>query len=85
MEEKIKERAERAIQDKVFPGCVVGAVFKDGRRVILPFGRFTYDIDSPVVAEDTIYDVASVTKMIPTSSLLLALIDQGKGKSRTRG
>lgn len=84
MEEKIKGRAEQAIQDKVFPGCVVGAVFKNGRRVILPFGRFTYDIGSPSVVEGTIYDVASVTKMIPTSSLLLALIDQGKAGLENR-
>ncbi len=78
MEEKIKNRVKQAIQEKVFPGCVVGAVFQNGSRLVFPFGHFTYENNSSQVSNDTVYDVASVTKMIPTSSLLLSLIDQGK-------
>lgn len=78
MEDEIVQRIGRAIAEKIFPGCVVGIVQKNGKRIILPFGRFTYDEASNVVKEDTIYDVASITKAIPTASLLLTLIDEGR-------
>jgi CubicO group peptidase (beta-lactamase class C family) len=80
MKEAITTRVQRAIEEKVFPGCVVGIVKKDGERLILPFGNFTYDAGSPDVKEDTIYDTASITKSIPTASLALMLIDQGRLK-----
>lgn len=78
MKESISSRVNLAIQDKVFPGCVIGVVYKNGERLILPYGNFTYDIDSLLVKEDTLYDTASLTKSIPTASLALMLIDQGK-------
>lgn len=81
MLDAISKQAERAIQEKVFPGCVVGFVKKNGERNILPFGHFTYDADAAPVRQDTIYDVASITKAIPTTSLALLLIDQGKIKT----
>lgn len=77
VENAIIERAIRATEERVFPGCVIGVVRKNGERIVLPFGRLSYDDISARVAEDTIYDVASITKSIPTSSLALALIDRG--------
>lgn len=84
IDEQIKEKAHATIQNKVFPGCVVGYVHKDGSRTILPFGRFTYDTDAPLVKEDTIYDTASLTKSIPTGVFALSLIDQGFLKTTDR-
>lgn len=78
--DQITKAANQAIQDKVFPGCVVGIVNKNGECQILPFGNFTYDQSSQFVKEDTIYDTASLTKSIPTGSLALQLIDEGKLK-----
>ncbi len=51
---------------------------RDGRKEILPFGNFTYDEGAPEVKADTMYDTASLTKAIVTSTLALMLIDQGK-------
>jgi len=78
MIDSISHIAKQAIENKVFPGCVVGVVRTDGTRLVLPFGKFTYEANSPLVQSDTIYDVASLTKSIPTSSLALQLIDEGK-------
>lgn len=64
-------------EDQVFPGCVIGVLVGE-RQFVFPFGRFTYEDTSPVVQEDTVYDVASITKAIPTSSLALSLIDQNR-------
>lgn len=80
MREEILRLAQQAIKDSVFPGGIVGFVLKDGTREIIPFGNFTYEEGSPLVREDSIYDVASITKAIPTSSLALKLIDEGRLK-----
>ncbi len=77
IERKIGAVVQRAIGERVFPGCSL-AYIKDGVRAELPFGALTYDKGAPAVARETIYDVASVTKAIPTASLLLSSIDEGK-------
>ncbi|MEN9407313.1 MAG: hypothetical protein RLZZ455_529 [Candidatus Parcubacteria bacterium] len=78
LREKISAIASVAIVERVFPGCVMGVVKKNGDSLILAFGNFTYEHDSSQVQPDTVYDVASVTKTIPTASLALYLIDRGK-------
>ncbi|MDO8522488.1 MAG: serine hydrolase domain-containing protein [bacterium] len=75
----ITSLVERAVRERVFPGCVIGVVKKSGLREILPFGHFTYE-DSPAVEADSIYDIASITKSIPTTSLALMFIDKGQLK-----
>jgi len=78
MQTQIRNRILRAITEKVFPACVVGVVRKNGNRTIIPCGNFTFDTESPIVKEGTVFDVASLTKSIPTSSLALQLVDKGK-------
>src|SRR5665213_4201016 len=78
MQDEIRERLERAIKEKVFPGAVVGVVTRDGSRALVPVGNFTYEDDSSRVQEDTVYDVASITKSIPTGCIALKLIEEGK-------
>lgn len=76
--ERIAKKANQAIAEKVFPGCVIGIVTNKEERHVRPFGNFTYDRDSEKVEEDTIYDVASISKSIPTASLAVLLIEEGK-------
>lgn len=78
MYKAIQVRAEKAIQEKVFPGCVIGVVKKNGDREIFPFGNFTYESDASKVSEDSVYDMASVTKSIPVASLVLTFAMEGK-------
>ncbi len=77
MHSEMREKIAHAIGERVFPGCVVGTVNKGGEREVLPFGRFTYEADSPDVRADTVYDLASVTKSIPVASLALTLMGEG--------
>lgn len=79
MHKEIAARVQRAIEKQVFPGCAVGIVRRNGEREIFPFGHFTYETSSEV-AKNTIYDVASITKSIPTASLALTLLSEGKMK-----
>jgi CubicO group peptidase (beta-lactamase class C family) len=76
----IGQRAELAISQKVFPGCVVGVVYRNSERIIVPVGHLTYSDDSPIVRDTTIYDCASITKSIPTACLALHYIDKGELK-----
>jgi CubicO group peptidase (beta-lactamase class C family) len=78
MRKEIEARIRTAIGEKVFPGCVVGIVRAGGKREIIPLGNFTYEPDSPKVTDDTVYDMASVTKSIPVASLALVFIAEGK-------
>lgn len=42
------------------------------------FGRFTYDTDSPAVIPETIYDLASVTKAVATTTMAMILYERGE-------
>lgn len=78
IKDAISKLAYDAIDQRLFPGCVIGVVTREGENIIRPFGQFTYDANAKRVREDTIYDVASITKSIPTSCLALYLIEQKK-------
>lgn len=77
IDERIRARAEQAVRDKIFPGCEVGYI-RDGQTQILGAGKFRYETDAPDIRPDTVYDVASITKSIPTTSLALKLIEEGR-------
>jgi CubicO group peptidase (beta-lactamase class C family) len=67
-----------ALAEKVFPGGVL-AVGRDGALVHLrPFGAQTYDAGAPAVKADTIYDLASLTKVVVTTTMAMILVDEGK-------
>lgn len=78
VKEKIEIVTNQAMKDGLFSVCVVGIVHPSGDRIILPYGKFTYENEEKEINKDTIFDVASITKSIPTSSLALKLIDEGK-------
>ena len=69
---------EGAIARRAFPGAVA-AVGRDGALIHLkPYGRLTYDADAASVDERTIYDLASLTKVIVTTTMAMILVDEGK-------
>jgi beta-glucosidase-like glycosyl hydrolase/CubicO group peptidase (beta-lactamase class C family) len=69
---------EGYLAEKAFPGAVV-AVGKDDALVHLTaFGRQSYEADATVVAPDTIYDLASLTKVVVTTTMAMILVDEGK-------
>jgi CubicO group peptidase (beta-lactamase class C family) len=69
---------EDAIAAHAFPGCAFG-VLAGGETVLLDaLGRFTYEDDSPAVTPYTIYDLASVTKVVATTAVAMRLCQRGK-------
>lgn len=69
--------ANDAIEKGATPGCVV-LVAKDGNIAYhKAYGSFTYDKTEPVTLE-SIYDMASVTKICATTISVMKLYDEGK-------
>jgi CubicO group peptidase (beta-lactamase class C family) len=68
---------ERAIAERAFPGAVVETGGVGGPRWQQAFGTFTYAPDSPPVGLDTIYDLASLTKVIATATQAMRAVDAG--------
>jgi CubicO group peptidase (beta-lactamase class C family) len=67
-----------AIAAHAFPGCAFG-VLADGKVQIQDaLGHFTYEGASPAVTAETVYDLASVTKVVATTALAMGLFQRGQ-------
>ena len=68
---------EQAIESRAFP-CASVAVTHAGKLVALKaLGRFTYDANSAEVTTETVFDLASVTKVVATTSMAMILYERG--------
>lgn len=68
---------EEAVAQRAFPGATV-AITHTGKLVALKsVGRFTYEESSPAVTVDSIFDLASVTKVVATTSMAMILYERG--------
>ena len=63
------ELVERAVKDKATPGATLAVGFR-GRVAIHAFGKLSYDAKSPAVKPTTMYDIASLTKVAATTTLV---------------
>lgn len=62
---------------RAFPGAAT-AVTHRGRLIALrSFGRFTYEPDSPTIQRETIFDLASLTKVVATTTMAMMLYERG--------
>ncbi len=68
---------EQAIDSGAFPGCQVLAIKDTVVFFHKAYGHLTYMGGQPVT-ENTLYDVASLTKITATTLALMRLYDQGK-------
>jgi CubicO group peptidase (beta-lactamase class C family) len=64
-------RAEN--EECAFPGAVLAVTYRGALAALKAFGRFTYDQDSPVISADTVFDLASVTKVVATTTMAMIL------------
>lgn len=69
---------KNALKEKVFPGAAL-LVGHRGRVVLNKnYGKFTYESDAKEVDEKSIYDLASLTKVVATTSAAMLLYDRGE-------
>lgn len=74
----IEQLVEQAVSDGVFPGAALVVGLGDDLLIGRGFGRQTTESTSPPVDLETIYDLASLTKVIATTTLAMILVDEGK-------
>jgi len=65
---------ESAIKDKAFPGATLAVGYR-GKVSLHAFGKLTYDAKSPDVNINTMYDIASLTKVVATTTLVAKLAE----------
>ncbi len=67
---------KNAISEEAFPGAVI-LVWKDGKVIYeKAFGNFTYEKTSQKVTTNTIYDLASLSKVVATTTAAMICYDK---------
>lgn len=74
---------EQAVRDGIeagaFPGAVVVVGTRDSILLARGYGHFTWSQESPVPDPDsTLFDLASLTKVVATTPALMRLVESGK-------
>jgi len=68
---------QSATSDRVFPAASVAVTHRGGVVALKAFGRFTYDPESPLVMADTLFDLASLSKVVATTAMAMILYERG--------
>ncbi|MFY9562559.1 MAG: serine hydrolase domain-containing protein [Terriglobales bacterium] len=68
---------EKAIAAHAFPACALAVTLRGELIAHHALGRFTYDPASPTVSTASIFDLASVTKGIATTTMTMILYERG--------
>jgi len=69
---------EDAMDAHAFPGCAFGVLAGGESLLVDAMGRFTYETDVPAVKPETAFDVASLTKVVSTTSVAMLLHQRGQ-------
>jgi CubicO group peptidase (beta-lactamase class C family) len=68
------------IDQRAFPGASVAIAHRGKLIAHKGLGHFTYETSSLAVTAETIYDLASVTKVLATTAACMILYDRGQFK-----
>jgi serine-type D-Ala-D-Ala carboxypeptidase len=68
----------QAIAERAFPGAALAITYRAELVATQGFGCFTYDEKAPAVQPDTVFDLASLTKVLATTALAMLLYDRGE-------
>src|SRR5882724_3619568 len=65
---------EHAVADKTFPGATVAVGYR-GKVAVRAFGKLSYDAKGAATVPNTMYDIASLTKVVATTTLVAKLAE----------
>src|SRR5467141_3996281 len=68
------EVIEKAIADKAFPGATLAVAYR-GKVSVHAFGKLSYDAKAAATMPTTMYDIASLTKVVATTTLVAKLTE----------
>ena len=67
-----------AISVRAFPAASIAVTHRNRVVALKSFGHFTYESDSPGVTTSTLFDLASLTKPIATTTMAMILYERGQ-------
>jgi len=76
--EAVARIIERAISSRAFPAATIEVGRRESVLWRAPFGTLTYEADAPAVTDDTVFDLASLTKVIATATTAMRAVDAGR-------
>jgi len=68
---------EKAIEARAFPACSLAVTFNGELVAHKALGHFTYDLASREVGATTLFDLASLTKVVATTAMAMILYERG--------
>jgi len=68
---------EKAIAARAFPACSLAVTFRGELVAHKALGRFTYDPASPEITTASLFDLASLTKVLATTTMAMILYERG--------
>src|SRR5262245_14426583 len=74
----IDSAVQAALEENKLPGCVVIAGRRDEILMRRAYGKKAILPDPLPMSADTVFDLASLTKAVATSSSILVLVERGK-------
>ncbi|MGH7150119.1 MAG: serine hydrolase domain-containing protein, partial [Planctomycetota bacterium] len=69
---------QKGVAERAFPGAVCVAGIGETVHGPRAFGRLAYDLDAAAASPETVYDVASLTKVVATTSAAMVLLEEGR-------
>jgi len=75
---RVFQVVEKWIGERAFPGAVLAVGYKGSLAALKAFGKFDYSAEAPQVTTDTIYDLASVSKVVGTTTAAAILYEKGE-------
>ena len=75
---EIDEVVADLVERRAFPGAVLAVGQRGTLAHLRAYGRLSYGKDAPPAVDDTIYDLASLTKVIATTTMAMILVDEGR-------
>ncbi len=76
--EEARSILRRAVADRATPAVVVEVGGAGGAAWREAFGTLTYDAGAPAATAETIFDLASLTKVLSTTPLAMAAVEEGR-------
>ncbi len=71
------EVLQSAVTQRAFPAASIAVTSQEKLVALKSFGGFTYDADSPSVTTASVFDLASVSKVVGTTSMAMLLYQRG--------
>jgi CubicO group peptidase (beta-lactamase class C family) len=68
---------ERAIVERAFPAVVIEVGTAEEPLWRRAFGTLTFDTDAAAATDDTIFDLASLTKVVATTPMVMQQVERG--------